>query len=153
MTFDLRPSPLYSVQSLDRVPLSDVMCGCKSSLVHSEQRADVLVILLVQERGVRSGTLPAPLAVGFGAAAALAQREMAADDTHIRKLAHRLYDGITGQMDGVVLNGPADLDGKQRYIGNLNLSFAYVEGESLLMGLKVRLSSLGCCFLMSTRYV
>ena len=76
--------------------------------------------------------------VGFGAAAAVAQRDMARDEAHIRKLSHRLYDGITGQMQGVVLNGPDDLDGKQRYIGNLNLSFAYVEGESLLMGLKVR---------------
>lgn len=86
---------------------------------------------------MRSGTLPAPLVVGFGAAAAVAQQDMARDEAHIRQLAHRLYDGITGQMDGVVLNGPDDLDGKQRYIGNLNLSFAYVEGESLLMGLKV----------------
>ena len=94
---------------------------------------------LLQERGVRSGTLPAPLVVGFGAAAAVAKQDMARDEAHIRRLAHRLYDGITGQMQGVVLNGPADLDGKQRYIGNLNLSFAYVEGESLLMGLKVRL--------------
>ena len=90
-----------------------------------------------QERGVRSGTVPAPLVVGFGAAAAVAQKEMAADEAHIRRLAHRLYNGITSRLDGVVLNGPGDLDGKQRYIGNLNLSFAYVEGESLLMGLKV----------------
>ncbi|CAL8462376.1 g1909 [Coccomyxa elongata] len=89
-----------------------------------------------QERGVRSGTVPAPLVVGFGAAAAVAQKEMAADEAHIRRLAHRLYEGITSRLDGVVLNGPGDLDGKQRYIGNLNLSFAYVEGESLLMGLK-----------------
>ena len=94
---------------------------------------------LLQERGVRSGTLPAPLVVGFGAAAAVAKQDMARDEAHIRQLAHRLYDGITSQMQGVVLNGPADLDGKQRYIGNLNLSFAYVEGESLLMGLKVGL--------------
>ena len=96
--------------------------------------------LLLQERGVRSGTLPAPLVVGFGAAAAVAKQDMARDEAHIRRLAHRLYDGITSQMQGVVLNGPADLDGKQRYIGNLNLSFAYVEGESLLMGLKVGLA-------------
>jgi cysteine desulfurase len=91
----------------------------------------------VQERGVRSGTVPAPLVVGFGAAAEVAKQEMAADTAHIRKLAHRLYDGITSQLQGVVLNGPGDLDGSQRYVGNLNLSFAYVEGESLLMGLKV----------------
>ena len=102
---------------------------------------------------MRSGTLPAPLVVGFGAAAAVAQRDMARDEAHIRQLAHRLYDGITGQMDGVVLNGPADLDGKQRYIGNLNLSFAYVEGESLLMGLKVGPPSWppSLCFLASAK--
>ena len=89
---------------------------------------------------MRSGTLPATLVVGFGAAAAIAKQDLVRDETHIRQLAHRLYDGITSQMQGVVLNGPADLDGKQRYIGNLNLSFAYVEGESLLMGLKVGLA-------------
>ena len=51
----------------------------------------------------------------------------------------RLMDGITSQLQDVTLNGPADIDGDQRYIGNLNLSFAYVEGESLIMGLKVNL--------------
>ena len=58
-----------------------------------------------------------------------------ADEQHIRRLADRLYDGITSKLSGVVLNGP--LDTKHRYVGNLNLSFSYVEGESLLMGLKV----------------
>lgn len=91
---------------------------------------------------MRSGTVPAPLVVGFGAAAELAKEDMASDTAHIRRLAHRLYDGITSQLQGVVLNGPGDLDGDQRYVGNLNLSFAYVEGESLLMGLKVRYSML-----------
>ena len=90
-----------------------------------------------QERGIRSGTVPAPLAVGLGAACEVAREEMAADTRHVRKLAHRLYDGITSQLEEVTLNGPGDLDGADRYIGNLNLSFAYVEGESLIMGLKV----------------
>ncbi|KAK9842480.1 hypothetical protein WJX81_001902 [Elliptochloris bilobata] len=89
-----------------------------------------------QERGLRSGTVPAPLAVGFGAAAELAGREMAADQAHITALARRLYDGITSRLQGVVLNGPGHLDEQQRYVGNMNLSFAYVEGESLIMGLK-----------------
>ena len=59
------------------------------------------------------------------------------DKQHITKLAHRLYDGIREQIDEIELNGPGDLDGADRYVGNLNISFAYVEGESLIMGLKV----------------
>ena len=90
---------------------------------------------------MRSGTLPAPLAIGLGAACEVAQQEMDYDKQHITKLARRLYDGITSQVDEIVMNGPADLESSDRYIGNLNLSFAYVEGESLIMGLKV-----GCCF-------
>lgn len=86
---------------------------------------------------MRSGTLPAPLAIGLGAACEVAQQEMDYDKQHITKLAKRLYDGITSQVDEIVLNGPVDLEGADRYIGNLNLSFAYVEGESLIMGLKV----------------
>ena len=86
---------------------------------------------------MRSGTLPAPLAIGLGAACEVAQQEMDYDKQHITKLAKRLYDGITSQVDEIVLNGPGDLEGPDRYIGNLNLSFAYVEGESLIMGLKV----------------
>ncbi|KAK9821076.1 hypothetical protein WJX74_009438 [Apatococcus lobatus] len=87
-----------------------------------------------QERGIRSGTVPAPLAVGFGKACEVARQEMAVDTAHIKKLADRLYNGLNDQLQHIVLNGPQDQ--KQRYVGNLNLSFAYVEGESLLMGLK-----------------
>lgn len=99
--------------------------------------------MYLQERGLRSGTLPAPLVIGLGKACEVAQEEMPYDKEHIAKLARRLYDGITSQVDEVVLNGPGDLDGPDRYIGNLNLSFAYVEGESLIMGLKVS-GSLSC---------
>lgn len=91
----------------------------------------------MQERGLRSGTVPAPLAIGLGAACEVAKQEMEYDKEHITKLARRLYDGITSQLDEVVLNGPGDLEGPDRYVGNLNMSFAYVEGESLIMGLKV----------------
>jgi hypothetical protein len=58
------------------------------------------------------------------------------------RLEARLREGIMGQLSGVVLNGPEDVD-KHRYPGNVNLSFAYVEGESLIMGLKVRLGKGG----------
>lgn len=89
----------------------------------------------MQERGIRSGTIPASLAVGLGKACEIAQRDMVSDTAHIRDMAERLYHGITSQCDGVVLNGPQSTD--QRYVGNMNLSFSYVEGESLIMGLKV----------------
>ncbi len=56
-------------------------------------------------------------------------------------LAARLKDGIRSQLDGVVLNGPEN--DAQRFIGNVNLSFSYVEGESLIMGLKVRTCPVG----------
>ncbi|GAB4813750.1 hypothetical protein N2152v2_000796 [Parachlorella kessleri] len=95
-----------------------------------------------QERGLRSGTVPAPLVVGLGEACRVAGEEMAADQAHVRRLADRLYHGITDQLQGVVLNG----DESARYWGNVNLSFAYVEGESLLMGLKdVAVSSGSAC--------
>ena len=90
-----------------------------------------------QERGLRSGTVPAPLVVGLGKACEVARHEMAADHAHVTRLEARLREGITSRLTGVQLNGPADL--AHRYPGNVNLSFAYVEGESLIMGLKVRL--------------
>ncbi len=85
-----------------------------------------------QERGMRSGTLPTPLCVGLGEACAIAEREMAAEDARIRGLRDRLYDGITGGIAGVSLNG----DLEHRLAGNLNLGFAGVGGESLLAALE-----------------
>jgi cysteine desulfurase len=85
-----------------------------------------------QERGMRSGTLSPPLCVGLGEAARLCREEMAQDNERIRRLADRLYDGITRELKDVVLNG----DREQRFPGNLNLSFSYVEGESMMMGVK-----------------
>jgi len=85
-----------------------------------------------QERGLRSGTVPSFLAVGLGKACKVAAMEMESDTRHVDRLARKLYDGVTAKLDGVVLNG----DPEHRYWGNVNLSFAYVEGESLLMGLK-----------------
>jgi cysteine desulfurase len=85
-----------------------------------------------QERGFRSGTLPTPLIVGFGKAAALAKEEMEKDYQHIKYLADKFYNAITKSIPDVFLNG----DVAQRYPGNLNLSFAYVEGESLIIAIK-----------------
>ncbi|BGP28261.1 cysteine desulfurase [Rhodotorula toruloides] len=94
-----------------------------------------------QERGLRSGTVPVPLAVGLGEACRLAKKEMPADSAHIRRLAERLYNGITAELTHVVRNG--DPDG---YPGCTNLSFAAVEGESLLMSIKdIAVSSGSAC--------
>lgn len=85
-----------------------------------------------QERGFRSGTLPTPLIVGLGEAARIAGKEMQSDNERIRRLTEKMYDGIVGSVKDIFLNG----DKEQRIAGNLNLSFAYIEGESMLMSIK-----------------
>jgi len=91
-----------------------------------------------QERGLRSGTVPTPLVVGFGMACEIAKAEREMDYAHVSRLAKRLIDKLSSQMEHVIRNG----DAQQTYPGCVNLSFAYVEGESLLMALKnVALSS------------
>lgn len=95
-----------------------------------------------QERGLRSGTLPAPLCIGFGKACEIAMECMEEDHHHIERLSTRLHNGIREQLEEVILNG----DEHSRYEGNLNLSIAFVEGESLIMGLKnVCVSSGSAC--------
>ncbi|XP_019865056.1 cysteine desulfurase, mitochondrial [Aethina tumida] len=95
-----------------------------------------------QERGIRSGTVPTPLAVGMGAACEIAEREMAYDHAWVEKLSKHLIDQITSKVTHVIRNG----DPIHTYPGCVNLSFAYVEGESLLMALKdVALSSGSAC--------
>ncbi|QRV87997.1 aminotransferase class-V protein [Ceratobasidium sp. AG-Ba] len=94
-----------------------------------------------QERGLRSGTLPSTLVVGLGEACRIAKIEMKADHAHVSALSKRLIDGITSRVEHIVRNGD-----KNGYPGCVNLSFAYVEGESLLMALKdVALSSGSAC--------
>src|SRR6184192_3324883 len=83
------------------------------------------------ERGMRSGTLNVPGIVGFGKAAELCQQEMAKDTERLLKLRARLNDRLRGKLDEICVNG----SWKHRLPGNLNVSFAYVEGESLLMGM------------------
>jgi cysteine desulfurase len=85
-----------------------------------------------QERGLRSGTLPTPLCVGLGEACRLAMAEMPEEAARLRRLRDRLLDGIMAALPEVFLNG----DLEQRIPGNLNLSFACVEGEGLMLGLK-----------------
>jgi cysteine desulfurase len=83
------------------------------------------------ERGMRSGTLATHQIVGMGEAFRIAREEMAAENERVLSLRRRLWDGLKG-MEQVVLNG----DEENRVAGNLNLSFAFVEGESLIMALK-----------------
>lgn len=85
-----------------------------------------------QERGMRSGTLPTPLCVGLGQAAFIAKNEMAEENKRIKILSDKILSEIQRRLPEVYLNG----DAEQRVPGNLNLSFAYVEGEGLMMGIK-----------------
>ncbi len=94
------------------------------------------------ERGMRSGTLPVPLIVGFGKACRLCEQEMAADAARLSVMRDRLHATITKALEDVYLNGHPT----ERLPHNLNISFAYVEGESLLMGCKeIALSSGSAC--------
>lgn len=95
-----------------------------------------------QERGLRSGTLPTPLVVGFGAASAISKSEMQRDAERIANLSNRLYERLLRSLSHVKRNGSL----KSSYPGCLNISFEFVEGESLLMALKdIALSSGSAC--------
>jgi cysteine desulfurase len=83
------------------------------------------------ERGMRSGTLATHQIVGMGAAFAIAQEEMDADNARIKRLSQRLWNGVK-DMEEVYMNGHPT----QRVPGNANISFNFVEGESLLMSLR-----------------
>lgn len=85
-----------------------------------------------QERGMRSGTLATPLCVGLGEAARIAQLEMGKDNEHVRRLSEKFLKAVMDAIPDVYLNG----DREQRYPGNINLSFAYIEGESMIMSIR-----------------
>jgi cysteine desulfurase len=94
------------------------------------------------ERGLRSGTLNVPAIVGFGAACEIAGRELLDETERLIQLRERLKNGILSRLDEVYING----DPSGRLPGNMNLSFAHVEGESLLMALKdIALSAGSAC--------
>ena len=94
------------------------------------------------ERGMRSGTLPVPLIMGFGKACELCMEMMPEESKRMIALREKLQAGILKGLDEVYLNGHPT----QRLPNNLNLSFAYVEGESVLMGLKeLAISSGSAC--------
>ena len=94
------------------------------------------------ERGMRSGTLNVPGIVGLGKACEIAGAEMAAESARLAALRDRLKDAIMSQLDECYINGSME----DRLPGNINISFAYVEGESLLMGINdVAVSSGSAC--------
>lgn len=94
-----------------------------------------------QERGMRSGTLPTPLIVGLGKACEVAQQDMSQDRERIERLAARLVNGIKRKIPDIIRNG-----GANAFPGCVNLSFPYVEGESLIMALPdIALSSGSAC--------
>jgi cysteine desulfurase len=94
------------------------------------------------EGGLRSGTLPVPLVVGFGYACALCRQEMGSERERLLRLRQRLQHGIMEQLDGVSLNGHPN----ERLPGTLNLSFAGVDGGALMVGMRrVAVSSGSAC--------
>ncbi|MBV8558363.1 MAG: IscS subfamily cysteine desulfurase [Planctomycetaceae bacterium] len=94
------------------------------------------------ERGLRSGTIAVPLVVGLGEAADLARRERPEESARLRGLRERLHAGLAARVEAIVLNGHPTL----RLPGNLNLSFAYVDGEALMMAMRdVAVSSGSAC--------
>ncbi|MEO8027754.1 MAG: IscS subfamily cysteine desulfurase [Bryobacteraceae bacterium] len=94
------------------------------------------------ERGMRSGTLNTPGIVGLGEACAICQREMSDEAARLSKLRDKLKNKLMAELDEVYINGSVE----HRLPNNLNISFAYVEGESLLMGINdVAVSSGSAC--------
>jgi cysteine desulfurase len=94
------------------------------------------------ERGMRSGTLNVPGIAGFGAAAEIAAREMPEESKRLAALRDRLRKGIEARVSDTYINGSVE----HRLPGSLNMSFAYIEGEAMLMGLKdVAVSSGSAC--------
>jgi cysteine desulfurase len=94
------------------------------------------------ERGMRSGTLNVPGIVGLGKACEICMQEMPKESCHLAGLRNRLKDKLFGALDEIYINGSME----HRLPGNLNISFAYVEGESLLMGINdVAVSSGSAC--------
>jgi cysteine desulfurase len=99
------------------------------------------------ERGMRSGTLNVPGIVGFGKAVEIAVAEMEKDTTHCVTLRDKLWNGIITSLDEIYINGPDPIARPEwRLPGNLNVSFAYVEGEAMMMGIKdIAVSSGSAC--------
>jgi cysteine desulfurase len=86
------------------------------------------------ERGLRSGTLPVPLIVGFGEAVRIAAAELDFEAARLRELRERLWHALRQRLDGLTLNGHSE----RRLPANLNVSFDGVDGEALMVGVAQR---------------
>jgi cysteine desulfurase len=116
--------------------------GCGALFVRKRTELAPLIIGGGQERGLRSGTLNVPGIVGLGAACAICQREMPQESIRMRQLRDRLLNGLTTEIDGVIVNGSLE----HRLPNNLHVSFSGVDGESLLIGIgDIAVSSGSAC--------
>ena len=116
--------------------------GCGAIFVRKQTRLEPLIVGGGQERGMRSGTLNVPGIVGLGAACEICRTDMAEESVRMRGLRDRLLAGLTGQLEGVIVNGSLE----QRLPNNLHVSFADVDGESLLIGIgDIAVSSGSAC--------
>jgi len=99
------------------------------------------------ERGMRSGTLNVPGIVGLGKAIEICTAEMAKDTAHVRSLRDKMWMDLQAELDELYINGPDPIAKPEwRLPGNLNVSFAFVEGEALMMGIKdIAVSSGSAC--------
>ena len=116
------------------------------ALYMRRKRRDVAAIAQIDggghERGMRSGTLNVPGIVGFGRAAEIARAEMAGEAKRVGDLRDRLLEGLKAKTDGMTVNGSLDA----RLPGNLNVSFAGIDGEALLVSLDdIAVSSGAAC--------
>ncbi|WFD33216.1 cysteine desulfurase [Malassezia cuniculi] len=156
------PKPFFhtdAAQAVGKIPLDVDACGIDLLSISSHKlygpkgigaiyvrrrprvRMEPLMSGGGQERGLRSGTLATPIVVGFGEAARIAAQDMASDHAHISRLSKRLRDNIMSRVEMVLLNGDAN-----GYPGCTNMTFQYIEGESLLMALNdICLSSGSAC--------
>ena len=142
----VRRRPRVRLEPMSTYSVSVRNCYLVAYIHYSHASCFVFVSFKVsgggQERGLRSGTLSHFLCAGFGEACAVAEREMENDHAWITYLSQKLQKGIEENIPEVIRNG----DPEHNYEGCLNYSFAYVEGESLLMALKnIAVSSGSAC--------
>jgi len=116
--------------------------GAGAIFVRKQTRIEPLIVGGGQERGMRSGTLNVPGIVGLGAACEICRTTMTEEGTRLARLRDRLLSGLTAELPGVIVNGSLE----QRLPHNLHVSFADVDGESLLIGISdIAVSSGSAC--------